>query len=214
MSPLSIESKRTKEGEKKMKSEIILDKDVFNPDNLKFLNSDEFSVLLYILSEERMFSPTIELHLQKIVEKGLLLKYTNKSKEKAKVIINKLSNKNLISLVGQNDEYYVFAKLDTFVQNAVGLSAEGYLNTLVQVENTIQMHILQYVVISVGNKQSFQSFTYKQLSNDTGVPLSVCKDTVDWLIENGLLLSQPTKRNSVNKVYDLTQFREKERKNG
>lgn len=197
-----------------MKSEIILDKDVFNPDNLKFLNSDEFSVLLYILSEERMFSPTIELHLQKIVEKGLLLKYTNKSKEKAKVIINKLSNKNLISLVGQNDEYYVFAKLDTFVQNAVGLSAEGYLNTLVQVENTIQMHILQYVVISVGNKQSFQSFTYKQLSNDTGVPLSVCKDTVDWLIENGLLLSQPTKRNSVNKVYDLTQFREKERKNG
>ena len=76
------------------------------------------------------------------------------------------------------------------------------------------MHILQYVVISVGNKQSFQSFTYKQLSNDTGVPLSVCKDTVDWLIENGLLLSQPTKRNSVNKVYDLTQFREKERKNG
>ena len=197
-----------------MKSEIILDKDVFNPDNLKFLNSDEFSVLLYVLSEERMFSPTIELHLQKIVEKGLLLKYTNKNKEKAKAIINKLSNKNLISLIGQNDEYYVFAKLNTSIQNTVGLSAEGYLNTLVQVENTIQMHILQYVVISVGNKQSFQSFTYKQLSNDTGVPLSVCKDTVDWLIENGLLLSQPTKRNSVNKVYDLTQFREKERKNG
>lgn len=197
-----------------MKSEIILDKDVFNPDNLKFLNSDEFSVLLYILSEERIFSPTIELHLQKIVEKGLLLKYTNKSKEKAKTIINKLSNKNLISLIGQNDEYYVFAKLDTFVQNAIGLSAEGYLNTLVQMENTIQMHILQYIVISVGNKQSFQSFTYKQLSNDTGVPLSVCKDTVDWLIENGLLLSQPTKRNSISKVYDLTKFREKERKNG
>lgn len=197
-----------------MKSEIILDKDVFNPDNLKFLNSDEFSVLLYILSEERMFSPTIELHLQKIVEKGLLLKYTNKSKEKAKTIINKLSNKNLISLIGQNDEYYVFAKLDTFVQNAIGLSAEGYLNTLVQVENTIQMHIFQYVAISVGNKQSFQSFTYKQLSNDTGVPLSVCMDTVDWLIENGLLLSQPTKRNSISKVYDLTKFREKERKNG
>lgn len=197
-----------------MKSEIILDKDVFNPDNLKFLNSDEFSVLLYILSEERMFSPTIELHLQKIVEKGLLLRYTNKSKEKAKAIINKLSNKNLISLLGQNDEHYIFAKLDTPIQNAVGISAEGYLNTLVQVENTIQMHILQYVAISVGNKQSFQSFTYKQLSNDTGVPLSVCKDTVDWLIENGLLLSQPTKRNSVNKVYDLTQFREKERKNG
>lgn len=197
-----------------MKSEIILDKDVFNPDNLKFLKSDEFSVLLYVLSEERMFSPTIELHLQKIVEKGLLLKYTNKNKEKAKAIINKLSNKNLISLIGQNDEYYVFAKLNTSIQNTVGLSAEGYLNTLVQVENTIQMHILQYVVISVGNKQSFQSFTYKQLSNDTGVPLSVCKDTVDWLIENGLLLSQPTKRNSVNKVYDLTQFREKERKNG
>lgn len=197
-----------------MKSEIILDKDVFNPDNLKFLNSDEFSVLLYMLSEERMFSPTIELHLQKIVEKGLLLRYTNKSKEKAKAIINKLSNKNLISLLGQNDEYYTFAKLDTPIQNAVGLSAEGYLNTLVQVENTIQMHILQYVVISVGNKQSFQSFTYKQLSNDTGVPLSVCKDTVDWLIENGLLLSQPIKRNSINKVYDLTQFREKERKNG
>lgn len=197
-----------------MKSEIILDKDVFNPDNLKFLNSDEFSVLLYMLSEERMFSPTIELHLQKIVEKGLLLRYINKSKEKAKAIINKLSNKNLISLLGQNDEYYTFAKLDTPIQNAVGLSAEGYLNTLVQVENTIQMHILQYVVISVGNKQSFQSFTYKQLSNDTGVPLSVCKDTVDWLIENGLLLSQPIKRNSINKVYDLTQFREKERKNG
>lgn len=197
-----------------MKSEIILDKDVFNPDNLKFLNSDEFSVLLYILSEERMFSPTIELHLQKIVEKGLLLRYTNKSKEKAKAIINKLSNKNLISLLGQNDEHYIFAKLDTPIQNAVGISAEGYLNTLVQVENTIQMHILQYVAISVGNKQSFQSFTYKQLSNDTGAPLSVCKDTVDWLIENGLLLSQPTKRNSVNKVYDLTQFREKERKNG
>lgn len=197
-----------------MKSEIILDKDVFNPDNLKFLNSDEFSVLLYILSEERMFSPTIELHLQKIVEKGLLLRYTNKSKEKAKAIINKLSNKNLISLLGQNDEHYIFAKLDTPIQNAVGISAEGYLNTLVQVENTIQMHILQYVAISVGNKQSFQSFTYKQLSNDTGVPLLVCKDTVDWLIENGLLLSQPTKRNSVNKVYDLTQFREKERKNG
>ena len=197
-----------------MKSEIILDKDVFNPDNLKFLNSDEFSVLLYMLSEERMFSPTIELHLQKIVEKGLLLRYTNKSKEKAKAIINKLSNKNLISLLGQNDEYYTFAKLDTPIQNAVGLSAEGYLNTLVQVENTIQMHILQYVVISVGNKQSFQSFTYKQLSNDTGVPLSVCKDTVDWLIENGLLLSQPTKRNSISKVYDLTKFREKERKNG
>lgn len=197
-----------------MKKEIVVDKDVFNPDSLKFLTSDEFSVFLYILSEERLFNPIVELHNQKMIEKGMLLNPTNKNKEKLRVIINKLNNKNLVNLVGQNGEYYSFTIPNTPIQKAVSLSAEGYLSTLLQANNTIQMHILQYVVISVGNRQSFQSFTYKQMSNDTGVPLDVCKSAIDWLVNNGLLLLQSTKNNSIKKVYDLTQFREKERKNG
>lgn len=192
-----------------MSQQMIIDKNVFNHQSEQFLNQDEFSLLLFIISEKRLFNPIIEIHKDKLLEKGLLLNVTNRNELSLRKTVNRLNNKGLIEFIEVVSDYYRFSTIEFSESKRLLISAESYLNSLKQATDTSKIQTLIYVsAILKGEADTVKTFTYSQLSKATGKTVEECKRDIEWLAENGLLAIQENKQqNNSKKVYDLSYFR-------
>ena len=188
---------------------MIIDKNVFNHQSEQFLNQDEFSLLLFIISEKRLFNPIIEIHKDKLLEKGLLLNVTNRNELSLRKTVNRLNNKGLIEFIEVVSDYYRFSTIEFSESKRLLISAESYLNSLKQATDTSKIQTLIYVsAILKGEADTVKTFTYSQLSKATGKTVEECKRDIEWLAENGLLAIQENKQqNNSKKVYDISYFR-------
>lgn len=193
-----------------MFQQMIIDKNVFNHQSEQFLNQDELSLLLFITSEKRLFNPIIEIHKDKLLDKGLLLNVTNRNELSLRKTVNRLNNKGLIEFIEVVSDYYRFSTIEFSESKRLLISAESYLNSLKQATDTSKIQTLIYVsAILKGEADTVKTFTYSQLSKATGKTVEECKRDVEWLAENGLLAIQENKQqNNSKKVYDLSYFRE------
>lgn len=193
-----------------MSQQMIIDKNVFNHQSEQFLNQDELSLLLFIISEKRLFNPIIEIHKDKLLDKGLLLNVTNRNELSLRKTVNRLNNKGLIEFIEVVSDYYRFSTIEFSESKRLLISAESYLNSLKQVTDTSKIQTLIYVsAILKGEADTVKTFTYSQLSKATGKTVEECKRDIEWLAENGLLAIQENKQqNNSKKVYDLSYFRE------
>ena len=193
-----------------MFQQMIIDKNVFNHQSEQFLNQDELSLLLFIISEKRLFNPIIEIHKDKLLDKGLLLNVTNRNELSLRKTVNRLNNKGLIEFIEVVSDYYRFSTIEFSESKRLLISAESYLNSLKQATDTSQIQTLIYVSsILKGEADTVKTFTYSQLSKATGKTIEECKRDIEWLAENGLLSIQENKQqNNSKKVYDLSYFRE------
>lgn len=189
---------------------MIIDKNVFNHQSEQFLNQDELSLLLFIISEKRLFNPIIEIHKDKLLDKGLLLNVTNRNELSLRKTVNRLNNKGLIEFIEVVSDYYRFSTIEFSESKRLLISAESYLNSLKQATDTSKIQTLIYVsAILKGEADTIKTFTYSQLSKATGKTVEECKRDIEWLAENGLLAIQENKQqNNSKKVYDLSYFRE------
>lgn len=189
---------------------MIIDKNVFNHQSEQFLNQDELSLLLFIISEKRLFNPIIEIHKDKLLDKGLLLNVTNRNELSLRKTVNRLNNKGLIEFIEVVSDYYRFSTIEFSESKRLLISAESYLNSLKQATDTSKIQTLIYVsAILKGEVDTIKTFTYSQLSKATGKTVEECKRDIEWLAENGLLAIQENKQqNNSKKVYDLSYFRE------
>lgn len=189
---------------------MIIDKNVFNHQSEQFLNQDELSLLLFIISEKRLFNPIIEIHKDKLLDKGLLLNVTNRNELSLRKTVNRLNNKGLIEFIEVVSDYYRFSTIEFSESKRLLISAESYLNSLKQATDTSKIQTLIYVsAILKGEADTVKTFTYSQLSKATGKTVEECKRDIEWLAENGLLAIQENKQqNNSKKVYDLSYFRE------
>lgn len=192
-----------------MSQQMIIDKNVFNHQSEQFLNQDEFSLLLFIISEKRLFNPIIEIHKDKLLEKGLLLNVTNRNELSLRKTVNRLNNKGLIEFIEVVSDYYRFSTIEFSESKRLLISAESYLNSLKQATDTSKIQTLIYVsAILKGEADTVKTFTYSQLSKATGKTVEECKRDIEWLAENGLLAIQENKQqNNSKKVYDISYFR-------
>lgn len=193
-----------------MFQQMIIDKNVFNHQSEQFLNQDELSLLLFIISEKRLFNPIIEIHKDKLLDKGLLLNVTNRNELSLRKTVNRLNNKGLIEFIEVVSDYYRFSTIEFSESKRLLISAESYLNSLKQATDTSKIQTLVYVsAILKGEADTVKTFTYSQLSKATGKTVEECKRDIEWLAENGLLAIQENKQqNNSKKVYDLSYFRE------
>lgn len=193
-----------------MSQQMIIDKNVFNHQSEQFLNQDELSLLLFIISEKRLFNPIIEIHKDKLLDKGLLLNVTNRNELSLRKTVNRLNNKGLIEFIEVVSDYYRFSTIEFSESKRLLISAESYLNSLKQATDTSKIQTLIYVsAILKGESDTVKTFTYSQLSKATGKTVEECKRDIEWLAENGLLAIQENKQqNNSKKVYDLSYFRE------
>lgn len=193
-----------------MFQQMIIDKNVFNHQSEQFLNQDELSLLLFIISEKRLFNPIIEIHKDKLLDKGLLLNVTNRNELSLRKTVNRLNNKGLIEFIEVVSDYYRFSTIEFSESKRLLISAESYLNSLKQATDTSKIQTLIYVsAILKGEADTVKTFTYSQLSKATGKTVEECKRDIEWLAENGLLAIQENKQqNNSKKVYDLSYFRE------
>lgn len=193
-----------------MSQQMIIDKNVFNHQSEQFLNQDELSLLLFIISEKRLFNPIIEIHKDKLLDKGLLLNVTNRNELSLRKTVNRLNNKGLIEFIEVVSDYYRFSTIEFSESKRLLISAESYLNSLKQATDTSKIQTLIYVsAILKGEADTVKTFTYSQLSKATGKTVEECKRDIEWLAENGLLAIQENKQqNNSKKVYDLSYFRE------
>lgn len=193
-----------------MSQQMIIDKNVFNHQSEQFLNQDELSLLLFIISEKRLFNPVIEIHKDKLLDKGLLLNVTNRNEISLRKTVNRLNNKGLIEFIEVVSDYYRFSTIEFSESRRLLISAESYLNSLKQATDTSKIQTLIYVsAILKGEADTVKTFTYSQLSKATGKTVEECKRDIEWLAENGLLAIQENKQqNNSKKVYDLSYFRE------
>lgn len=193
-----------------MFQQMIIDKNVFNHQSEQFLNQDELSLLLFIISEKRLFNPIIEIHKDKLLDKGLLLNVTNRNELSLRKTVNRLNNKGLIEFIEVVSDYYRFSTIEFSESKRLLISAESYLNSLKQATDTSKIQTLIYVsAILKGEADTIKTFTYSQLSKATGKTVEECKRDIEWLAENGLLAIQENKQqNNSKKVYDLSYFRE------
>lgn len=193
-----------------MSQQMIIDKNVFNHQSEQFLNQDELSLLLFIISEKRLFNPIIEIHKDKLLDKGLLLNVTNRNELSLRKTVNRLNNKGLIEFIEVVSDYYRFSTIEFSESKRLLISAESYLNSLKQAIDTSKIQTLIYVsAILKGESDTVKTFTYSQLSKATGKTVEECKRDIEWLAENGLLAIQENKQqNNSKKVYDLSYFRE------
>lgn len=193
-----------------MSQQMIIDKNVFNHQSEQFLNQDELSLLLFIISEKRLFNPIIEIHKDKLLDKGLLLNVTNRNELSLRKTVNRLNNKGLIEFIEVVSDYYRFSTIEFSESKRLLISAESYLNSLKQATDTSKIQTLIYVsAILKGEADTIKTFTYSQLSKATGKTVEECKRDIEWLAENGLLAIQENKQqNNSKKVYDLSYFRE------
>lgn len=193
-----------------MSQQMIIDKNVFNHQSEQFLNQDELSLLLFIISEKRLFNPIIEIHKDKLLDKGLLLNVTNRNELSLRKTVNRLNNKGLIEFIEVVSDYYRFSTIEFSESKRLSISAESYLNSLKQATDTSKIQTLIYVsAILKGEADTVKTFTYSQLSKATGKTVEECKRDIEWLAENGLLAIQENKQqNNSKKVYDLSYFRE------
>ena len=193
-----------------MFQQMIIDKNVFNHQSEQFLNQDELSLLLFIISEKRLFNPIIEIHKDKLLDKGLLLNVTNRNELSLRKTVNRLNNKGLIEFIEVVSDYYRFSTIEFSESKRLLISAESYLNSLKQATDTSKIQTLIYVsAILKGEADTVKTFTYSQLSKATGKTIEECKRDIEWLAENGLLSIQENKQqNNSKKVYDLSYFRE------
>lgn len=189
---------------------MIIDKNVFNHQSEQFLNQDELSLLLFIISEKRLFNPIIEIHKDKLLDKGLLLNVTNRNELSLRKTVNRLNNKGLIEFIEVVSDYYRFSTIEFSESKRLLISAESYLNSLKQATDTSKIQTLIYVsAILKGEADTVKTFTYSQLSKATGKTVEECKRDIEWLAENGLLAIQENKQqNNSKKVYDISYFRE------
>lgn len=190
---------------------MIIDKNVFNHQSEQFLNQDELSLLLFIISEKRLFNPIIEIHKDKLLDKGLLLNVTNRNELSLRKTVNRLNNKGLIEFIEVVSDYYRFSTIEFSESKRLLISAESYLNSLKQATDTSKIQTLIYVsAILKGEADTVKTFTYSQLSKATGKTVEECKRDIEWLAENGLLAIQENKQqNNSKKVYDISYFRER-----
>lgn len=193
-----------------MSQQMIIDKNVFNHQSEQFLNQDELSLLLFIISEKRLFNPIIEIHKDKLLDKGLLLNVTNRNELSLRKTVNRLNNKGLIEFIEVVSDYYRFSTIEFSESKRLLISAESYLNSLKQATDTSKIQTLIYVsAILKGEADTVKTFTYSQLSKATGKTVEECKRDIEWLAENGLLAIQENKQqNNSKKVYDISYFRE------
>lgn len=193
-----------------MSQQMIIDKNVFNHQSEQFLNQDELSLLLFIISEKRLFNPIIEIHKDKLLNKGLLLNVTNRNELSLRKTVNRLNNKGLIEFIEVVSDYYRFSTIEFSESKRLLISAESYLNSLKQATDTSKIQTLIYVsAILKGEADTVKTFTYSQLSKATGKTVEECKRDIEWLAENGLLAIQENKQqNNSKKVYDISYFRE------
>lgn len=193
-----------------MFQQMIIDKNVFNHQSEQFLNQDELSLLLFIISEKRLFNPIIEIHKDKLLDKGLLLNVTNRNELSLRKTVNRLNNKGLIEFIEVVSDYYRFSTIEFSESKRLLISAESYLNSLKQATDTSKIQTLIYVsAILKGEADTVKTFTYSQLSKATGKTVEECKRDIEWLAENGLLAIQENKQqNNSKKVYDISYFRE------
>lgn len=193
-----------------MSQQMTIDKNVFNHQSEQFLNQDELSLLLFIISEKRLFNPIIEIHKDKLLDKGLLLNVTNRNELSLRKTVNRLNNKGLIEFIEVVSDYYRFSTIEFSESKRLLISAESYLNSLKQAIDTSKIQTLIYVsAILKGESDTVKTFTYSQLSKATGKTVEECKRDIEWLAENGLLAIQENKQqNNSKKVYDLSYFRE------
>ena len=194
-----------------MSQQMIIDKNVFNHQSEQFLNQDELSLLLFIISEKRLFNPIIEIHKDKLLDKGLLLNVTNRNELSLRKTVNRLNNKGLIEFIEIVSDYYRFSTIEFSESKRLLISAESYLNSLKQATDTSKIQTLIYVsAILKGEADTVKTFTYSQLSKATGKTVEECKRDIEWLAENGLLAIQENKQqNNSKKVYDISYFRER-----
>lgn len=194
-----------------MSQQMIIDKNVFNHQSEQFLNQDELSLLLFIISEKRLFNPIIEIHKDKLLDKGLLLNVTNRNELSLRKTVNRLNNKGLIEFIEVVSDYYRFSTIEFSESKRLLISAESYLNSLKQATDTSKIQTLIYVsAILKGEADTVKTFTYSQLSKATGKTVEECKRDIEWLAENGLLAIQENKQqNNSKKVYDISYFRER-----
>lgn len=194
-----------------MSQQMIIDKNVFNHQSEQFLNQDELSLLLFIISEKRLFNPIIEIHKDKLLDKGLLLNVTNRNELSLRKTVNRLNNKGLIEFIEVVSDYYRFSTIEFSESKRLLISAESYLNSLKQATDTSKIQTLIYVsAILKGEADTVKTFTYSQLSKATGKTVEKCKRDIEWLAENGLLAIQENKQqNNSKKVYDISYFRER-----
>lgn len=194
-----------------MRKDIVVNLDFFDSNKFSHLSSQEFSVLLYILSEERVFNTQIEIHVNQLIEKGLFEESNENAKKEIKRVVNKLHNKRAIRFLGSVNDCYTFELMEIPIDNQRFISVENYINTRNQLNDHFHIYLYHYISINASGNKSFKVFSYHQLSKTMQKTLSECQQAVEYLVENGLLIAQDVKNKNTNKVQEISEFRELER---